>query len=391
VAAVPYLVHGAPLDERPEGTGKPAHERVPVPRTVTVMAGLVAPGPIERVLQWAGADARRYVDVVVHNTGERPLRRAAVHLWAGRESAALAVGEPQAVATIPLLEPGEEWSARLPVDLPGTPPVGRYAVVGSVVGATSGGEFGAHVSTMPVIPILLAVALAVALPLGLARRLRRWGDRRRGREPRPVGAPWLIGMAASVALVAVSLLVREQWIQRSDRLAAEAAQSDLLTEFSARREALATPEAEALGAERRLGDLVSVIRLPDRTSWAVVEGVGDDQLLRGPGHYPGTAWPGEVGNSVVAGHSGFAEAPFDRLATVRPGERITLESPDATHVYVVHRVREVEETAMSVLLPVRDEPGAEPTSAELTLITCSYDGGVISGRWIVEATMESVN
>ncbi len=34
----------------------------------------------------------------------------------------------------------------------------------------------------------------------------------------------------------------------------------------------------------------------------IVEGVTEHQLAMGPGHYPGTALPGEPGNAAVAGH-----------------------------------------------------------------------------------------
>jgi sortase (surface protein transpeptidase) len=34
----------------------------------------------------------------------------------------------------------------------------------------------------------------------------------------------------------------------------------------------------------------------------VVEGSGPDQLAQGPGHYVGTAMPGQPGNVTIAGH-----------------------------------------------------------------------------------------
>lgn len=41
----------------------------------------------------------------------------------------------------------------------------------------------------------------------------------------------------------------------------------------------------------------------------VVEGVGTEELKRGPGHYRGTALPGQPGNFAVAGHRTTYGAP----------------------------------------------------------------------------------
>ena len=45
----------------------------------------------------------------------------------------------------------------------------------------------------------------------------------------------------------------------------------------------------------------------------VVQGVSDEDLRRGPGHYPQTALPGQVGNAAIAGHRTTYGAPFYSL------------------------------------------------------------------------------
>jgi hypothetical protein len=54
-----------------------------------------------------------------------------------------------------------------------------------------------------------------------------------------------------------------------------------------------------------LGSPVAVLTIPrlgEDYRHVVVEGVGREELKKGPGHQPGTAWPGQLGNVVLAGH-----------------------------------------------------------------------------------------
>lgn len=54
----------------------------------------------------------------------------------------------------------------------------------------------------------------------------------------------------------------------------------------------------------------------------IVEGVTDEALETGPGHYPGTAYPGEPGNFAIAGHRTTFGAPFYDLDQLEPGDEI---------------------------------------------------------------------
>jgi sortase A len=54
------------------------------------------------------------------------------------------------------------------------------------------------------------------------------------------------------------------------------------------------------------------------------EGVVDEAVELGPGHWPGTPWPGELGNSVFAGHRTTYTRPFADLDLVKPGARINV-------------------------------------------------------------------
>ena len=50
-----------------------------------------------------------------------------------------------------------------------------------------------------------------------------------------------------------------------------------------------------------------------------VEGVQLDDLAKGPGHYPGTPLPGQIGNAAIAGHRTTHGAPFFRLNELDAG------------------------------------------------------------------------
>ena len=96
----------------------------------------------------------------------------------------------------------------------------------------------------------------------------------------------------------------------------------------------------------------------------VVEGVGEPDLQMGPGHYPGTALPGQAGNVGIAGHRTTFGAPFFRLNELARGDFIYLtDTSGTTWVYDVVRDWVVPPSDVAVL-----DPTHEP---ELTLTTCN--------------------
>lgn len=116
--------------------------------------------------------------------------------------------------------------------------------------------------------------------------------------------------------------------------------------------------------------LLRVPRLGDDYSRVVVEGVGRDDLQKGPGHYPGTALFGGVGNSVVSGHRTTYGAPFSNADRLRAGDVIDVQVRYRTYHYRVTGTRIVSPDASGVLLPVPDRPGQKATGRLLTLTTC---------------------
>lgn len=132
--------------------------------------------------------------------------------------------------------------------------------------------------------------------------------------------------------------------------------------------------------------VLEIPRLGDDWSWVMVEGVGDDDIARGPGHFPGTALPGQLGNFAVAGHRATHGEPFAHLDEVRPGDEVVVRTVSDTFTYVVDSNEIVTPSALEVIAPVPGRPGATPREAMLTLVTCHPRWGS-SERMIVTARL----
>ena len=100
----------------------------------------------------------------------------------------------------------------------------------------------------------------------------------------------------------------------------------------------------------------------------VVQGVSLGDLQRGPGHYPGTALPGEKGNFAVAGHRTTYGAPFFNLDQLRKGDHVIVTARDGKrYTYRVHTQEIVAPSDTWVIAPDPLERGRNT----LTLTTCN--------------------
>jgi sortase A len=122
------------------------------------------------------------------------------------------------------------------------------------------------------------------------------------------------------------------------------------------------------------GKPFALLRVPQLgSSWqfAVVQGTGPGELAFGPGHLPGTALPGQVGNFVVAGHRVTAGNPFWRLPSLQAGSLVIVETINASYEYrVTGRPRSVSADDTAVTAPVPYHPGVRARLRMITLITC---------------------
>ncbi|MBQ3890875.1 MAG: class D sortase [Lachnospiraceae bacterium] len=112
-------------------------------------------------------------------------------------------------------------------------------------------------------------------------------------------------------------------------------------------------------------DILYILRIPIIESESPVrEGVSDGVLADSLGHEPGTAYIGETGNCVIAGHRNYSFGKFfNRLNEVEIGDNIYVDTKDATYKYEVYDIIVVEPDDLSVL---------DNTDEEIiTLYTCT--------------------
>jgi sortase A len=111
------------------------------------------------------------------------------------------------------------------------------------------------------------------------------------------------------------------------------------------------------------GEAVAIIRIPSiGVDKVVVQGVGVDELRKGPGRYPGTPLPGEPGNAAIAGHRTTYGAPFAELGELVPGDVIDVTTAAGEFRYEVTGSEIVTPDRVDVLDPTPDD--------QLTLTTC---------------------
>jgi sortase A len=87
------------------------------------------------------------------------------------------------------------------------------------------------------------------------------------------------------------------------------------------------------------------------------EGIRLTTLDRGPGHWPGSAMPGQIGNVVVAGHRTSHGAEFRHLDALAPGDEVVFSTADGTFTYHVTGTQIVTPDSLWIVDPT-DTPTA---------------------------------
>jgi len=115
--------------------------------------------------------------------------------------------------------------------------------------------------------------------------------------------------------------------------------------------------------------------------------IGSMDLTKSLIQYPQTALPGQLGNTVIFGHSVLPQffSPknyltiFSTLYKLKQGDEIILRYDKSTYKYIIEEMYEVQPTDLSVLEQRYD-------NKSLTIITCSPPGTYLR-RLIVRATI----
>jgi sortase A len=112
---------------------------------------------------------------------------------------------------------------------------------------------------------------------------------------------------------------------------------------------------------------------------AVLEGTDRKSLLLAPGHLEETAWPGDTGNAVVAGHR---DTFFRRLHELHKGDEVLVRRAGHQFHYSVSKTMIVSPNELSVVRPSSD--------TRITLVTCypTFYIGPAPKRLVVVATLQ---
>lgn len=111
----------------------------------------------------------------------------------------------------------------------------------------------------------------------------------------------------------------------------------------------------------RVASGVPVVRImiPSiRLDEVVVEGLSAKDLWAGPGHMPGTVFPGQNGNSVISAHR---DRHFHRLDELRIGDMVETQTPDVIVRWRITQRRVIGKEERAIF---------ESPSPMLTLTTC---------------------
>jgi sortase A len=150
-----------------------------------------------------------------------------------------------------------------------------------------------------------------------------------------------------------------------------------------------------------LGSALAILRIPrlgKSYKFAVVQGTSTADLIKGPGHYPGTAMPGQLGNFAVAGHRTTYLHPFYDINELAVGDPIVIETRTMWFTYRVQDIpgtsaryqETVSPSDVSVAYPVPDQPNPAriPTQRVLTFTSCNPRYSAAQ-RIVVHALLES--
>jgi sortase A len=142
--------------------------------------------------------------------------------------------------------------------------------------------------------------------------------------------------------VGLAMLGYVGWQFFGTNLVSERRQQETVAELEQRwrqAEPVRIEGAEADGtAEVQLGEASALIRIPRFGSdyvMPVLEGISEDVLARGFGHFADSADAGEKGNYALAAHRVTHGEPLRDMPELRPGDEVIVETRDSVYTYVL--------------------------------------------------------
>ena len=110
------------------------------------------------------------------------------------------------------------------------------------------------------------------------------------------------------------------------------------------------------------------------------EGIDLRTINRGPSHWPGTAMPGEPGNTVFPGHRTTYTRPFWDIDKLVPGDEVIFTTPAGRFTYVVTE---------TLVVGARDTWITDPTEQPTFTIFACHPKGSARQRYVVKGALVS--
>ena len=155
------------------------------------------------------------------------------------------------------------------------------------------------------------------------------------------------------------------------------------TTAAARPRAARTPLSPTPRAQAQLEPIIEIgtIEIPKiGLGHTIYHGITMRNIDKGPSHWPGTAFPGEVGNAVFAGHRVTKSKPFRNIDQLVPGDRVVFTIKGVKSEYSVTGTEIVPPSAVHIV-----DQTSTPTA---TIFACHPPG---SARQRIVVRMDLVS
>lgn len=125
----------------------------------------------------------------------------------------------------------------------------------------------------------------------------------------------------------------------------------------------ADPSIEFPPNQPKTGESLGQVEIPKISLvHEIFQGFELAQIDNGPGHWPGSPLPGQVGNAAFAGHRVTNSRPFYDMDKMVPGDLIIFKTPSGTFTYQM--------TERLIVLPTDTWILKSTPDATVTLVAC---------------------
>jgi len=199
-------------------------------------------------------------------------------------------------------------------------------------------------------------------------------------------ALWLV--IAIVILGIVLYLVEPMFQQRDQGLLLERYRSSI---DKAANQSSGLGGVEVSSIAPSVGSAVGIVEIGAiGLRQVVVEGTASSNTMTGPGHVPGTAAPGQPGNSVIVGRSSMYGGPFGDLSEMSVGDQIVVSTTQGQSLYEVTDTGSVTLSNAASPTAAPEVPPPTPVSTTTSTTAAPEVDPAATTETTVEATTTTV-